>query len=161
MNKVYLLLGCNLGDRANNIQKAIELIIEKIGNIYSQSSLYESAAWGKQDQPNFYNQLIVCNSKLQPLEILVKIFEIEKHFKRERIEKWGARSMDIDILFYNDSVINTTILSIPHTLLHKRKFALLPMCEVESKFIHPVINKSMDELLLLCDDELKVSKINV
>jgi len=161
MNKVYLLLGCNLGDRANNIQKAIELIIEKIGNIYSQSSLYESAAWGKLNQPNFYNQLIICKTNLQPIEILAKIFEIEKYFKRERIEKWGARTMDVDILFYNDSVINSLKLTIPHALLHKRKFALLPLCEVTESFIHPIIKKSMYELLLLCDDELKVSKINV
>lgn len=160
MNKVYLLLGSNLGNSASNIQIATTMLAQKIGLIDAYSSLYESAAWGKRKQPNFLNQLIICKSSLQPQQILAQIFEIENHFKRKRTEKWGARTMDIDILFYDDWLINDTELTIPHPLLHLRKFALLPLNEIAPHFTHPVLGKSMSELCLLCTDELEVLKIN-
>ncbi len=160
MNKVYLLLGSNLGNSASNIQKATAMLAEKVGVIDAYSSLYESAAWGKHNQPNFLNQLIVCKTSLQPQQILGQIFHIENHFKRKRTEKWGARTMDIDILFYADWLVNDAELTIPHPLLHHRKFALLPLNEIAPHFIHPVLGKSMSELCLLCTDELEVLKIN-
>ncbi|TAF44887.1 MAG: 2-amino-4-hydroxy-6-hydroxymethyldihydropteridine diphosphokinase [Sphingobacteriales bacterium] len=159
MNKVFLLLGCNLGNKLQNISIAITMLTKKVGIVNSYSSVYESAAWGNKEQPNFLNQLVICHSTLKPHDILAQIFEIENYFKRQRLEKWGARTMDIDILFYNDLLVNDDKLTIPHPLLHNRKFALLPLNEIAPQFIHPVLGKNMNELCLLCNDELEVFKI--
>lgn len=158
MRNVYLLIGGNLGNREINIQKAHFLIAHKIGNIFLKSSIYQTAPWGNTNQPEFLNQVVVCQTNLTPLQILSKILEIEAAFKRIKQQKWGARTMDVDILFYDDWIINAPNLVIPHPLLAQRRFALKPLCEVAPLLIHPILNITISQMLLNCDDELEVTE---
>lgn len=159
MENVFLLIGGNLGNRENNIGEAINLIAAKIGLISQQSNIYQTAAWGNTQQPDFLNQVVICNTILNPQQVLTQIFEIEALFKRVRNEKWGARTMDIDILFYNDLILNTPNLTIPHQLIQKRRFVLMPLNEIVPSFIHPVLNTSVAQLYLNCLDELEVVRL--
>lgn len=156
MEKVYLLIGGNLGNRESNIHKAHYFITDKIGEIVLKSSIYQTAPWGNTNQPQFLNQVLVCQTALNPQQVLARILEIEAAFKRVKHEKWGARTMDIDILFYNDCVVDTPNLIIPHTLLAQRRFALKPLSDVAPLFIHPILNTTVAQLLLNCEDDLEV-----
>ncbi len=158
MGNVYLLIGANLGNRESNMQKVLNLISKKIGKIVLKSSIYQTAAWGNANQPNFLNQVILCETTLAPQQVLAHIFDIEIFFKRVKLEKWGARTMDVDILFYNDWVIDTPNLTLPHPLLAQRQFALKPLCEVAPFFIHPILNITVSQMLLNCKDELEVAE---
>ena len=158
MENVYLLIGGNLGDREKNLQNAVVRISEKIGIIEYQSSVYESAAWGKTNQPDFLNQALVCKTLLPPLQVLTQINFIEDTFGRDRTEKWGARTMDIDILFYANQILNDSVLTIPHPLLQERKFTLAPLNEIVPEYTHPVLNKSIAQLYVDCADISKVWK---
>ena len=161
MDDIYLLLGGNLGNRENNLLTAIDLVTDRIGVVEQQSLVYESAAWGNTNQPDFLNQALVCKTTLTPHQILAQINFIEEIFGRDRTEKWGARTMDIDILFYADQILNDSLLTIPHPLLQERKFVLEPLREIIPDHIHPVLNKSIAELYLNCVDESKVWKFEV
>ena len=155
-NKVYLLLGSNLGDKKANLEQAIELIIRAAGKINQLSKIYKTAAWGKEDQPVFYNQVIVTETNLHPHELLAKLLRIEAQLGRTRFEKWGERIIDIDILFYDNRIINTTTLKVPHPEIQNRRFTLVPMAELEPEFVHPTLQKSMLKLLSVCKDKLEV-----
>ena len=162
MAKVYLLLGGNLGDRNYYIQKSEQLIVRELGSIITKSSIYETEPWGFQHKQNFYNRVVVINTLLNPQELLEKIHAIENNLGRERgSRQYSSRTVDIDILFYDDVILNDTNLTIPHSQLHNRRFVLEPLCEIEPEFIHPVINVSVCNLLLQCEDKLAVSKINI
>ena len=162
MAKVYLLLGGNLGDRNYYIQKSEQLIVRELGSIITKSSIYETEPWGFQHKQNFYNRVVVINTLLNPQELLEKIHSIENDLGRERGKKqYLSRTVDIDILFYDDVILNDTNLTIPHSQLHNRRFVLEPLCEIKPEFIHPVINVSVCDLLLQCEDKLAVSKINM
>ena len=161
MDDVYLLIGGNLGNRENNLLTAIDLIAERIGVVKHQSLVYESAAWGNTNQPDFLNQAMVCNTSLTPHQILTQINFIEETFGRDRTEKWGARTMDIDILFYADQIINDSLLTIPHPLLQDRKFVLTPLNEIATAYKHPILNKNIAELYQECTDVSKVWKFEV
>ncbi len=156
MNTTHLLIGGNLGDRFLNLQKAKELIVKKIGNISEESSIYETAAWGLKEQPDFLNQALQVSTDLSPQGLLAEIHLIEETLERKRLQKWGTRTMDIDILFYEHQIINTFNLVIPHPFLHKRRFTLVPLCELIPDFVHPVLQKTVEGLLLECEDELEV-----
>jgi 2-amino-4-hydroxy-6-hydroxymethyldihydropteridine diphosphokinase len=156
MNKAYLLTGGNEGDRYRNMQQArtnIELIC---GQILQVSSLYETAPWGKPDQPDFLNQVLLVQTKLKPRELLSAILSIEEKSGRKRTARNAPRTIDIDILFYNNDEPG---LSIPHTRLADRRFVLEPLNEIAPDFPHPVFGKTVHELLLECKDELAVKKI--
>ena len=155
------MIGGNLGARFLNLQKARDLIGQKIGDIERLSFVYETAAWGVEDQPNYLNQLLCVSTKLQALELLAEIHCIEAELGRERIEKWGARTMDIDILFYESQIIQTPQLSIPHHSLHLRRFMLIPLCELVPDFVHPVLKKTIFDLLLECEDDLAVKRVSL
>lgn len=159
MFDTYILLGSNLGNSKKYISDAILEIENNIGFIKSKSSLYQTAAWGKIDQPNFLNQVVQVITKLNPEELLNSILSIEKKLGRERQEKWGSRIIDIDILFYNNQVINKPDLVIPHPYLHVRKFTLMPLNEVAPDLIHPELSKSVSQLLHDLDDNLSVEKV--
>lgn len=156
MPEVYLLLGGNLGDRTSYLRQAQESIAAQVGDITAASELYETAAWGKTDQPNFLNQVLEVETLLQPEQVLQTINRIEQELGRVRLEHWGARVIDIDILFYDDLVLQTQRLTIPHPQLHLRRFTLLPLSELAPTLHHPVLGKSIADLLKQCPDELEV-----
>ena len=158
MAELYLLLGSNLGDREVNLNQAIKLLEERVGLISKTSSLYETAAWGKNDQPDFLNQAVCIITDDEPENILYKALQIEAELGRERIERWGSRIIDIDLLFMDEQIINTQRLTLPHPQIQNRRFVLVPLNEIAPEFIHPVLNKSIKELLVECPDKLEVRR---
>ena len=158
MIDVFLLLGSNLGNRQLFLANAAEAIEREVGNIIKRSSVYETQSWGKEDQPDYLNQVLLVHTGLPAREVLERILVIEKSMGRERIEKWGSRIIDIDILFYDDEVINEPDLIVPHPYLHQRKFVIEPLAEIAPQHIHPVLNKSILQLNIF-DDTLIVKKL--
>lgn len=158
MNIVYILLGANLGSPISQIEQSIQLLSQKIGNIFATSSLYESEAWGVEDQPIFFNQVIGIETTLTPSECLLTCQEVELTLGRIRDTKWGARVIDIDILYFNNEIINTSTLQVPHPYIHLRNFTLIPLAEIASDYIHPTLQLSNQQLLLETKDKLRVRK---
>lgn len=156
---VILLLGSNLGDRQTNLEKAAQEIEVVIGSITARSSLYESEAWGKTDQPRFLNQVLVVTTLLPPTQVLELALAVEKKLGRIRTEKWGARLIDIDLLYFEKQVIDSDNLTIPHPGIAKRRFALEPLAEVAPNFIHPILRKNHLQLLAECKDTLTVNRM--
>ena len=154
---IYLLLGSNLGDRKSNLRKARNEIAIRAGKIIGKSALYETAPWGVTEQPQFLNQVVQLESTLPPRYLLEELLQIETFLGRERIQKWESRIIDIDILLYDHEVVNSHQLTIPHPHLHERRFTLLPLSEIAPDFIHPILQKSITELLKGCPDQLHVS----
>ena len=159
MNQTYLLIGGNLGNRQEILEKARQLIAANAGQVRKFSSLYETEAWGMQDQPAFLNQVLFVVTELDPKQLLSTILAIEHQMGRERTLKFGPRSIDIDILFYNDEIVVEPGLTIPHPQLHLRRFTLEPMNEIAPAYFHPVIKKSVSDLLRDCPDSLAVKKL--
>lgn len=145
MNKVYLGLGGNLGDRATFLKKAIENLGE-LGKITGSSSIIETPAWGITDVPHYLNMAVLLETNLFPLALIAEILKIEQSLGRQRVQKWGSRVIDIDILFYNDWVISTEGLNIPHPFIVDRMFVLQPLMELNSEFEHPVSRKKISQL---------------
>lgn len=157
MNDAYLLLGANLGDRLSQLEKAVSLIAQQVGTVTQRSAIYETEPWGIEDeQPTYLNMSVQVLTPLSPHELLEMILRIEESLGRIRKEKWGARVIDIDILFYNDAFINDPGLIIPHPFLHLRKFVLVPLADIAGEKIHPTLKLSIHELLLALDDPLVV-----
>ncbi|MBB2149201.1 2-amino-4-hydroxy-6-hydroxymethyldihydropteridine diphosphokinase [Pedobacter gandavensis] len=157
---VYLLLGSNLGDREELLNDAVLQIGNKVGEVFAQSSLYETAAWGKTDQPSFINMALGLKTKLSPLEVLNAVLAIEAELGRVRKEKWGARLIDIDVMFYADEIVDMGAeLQIPHPQMQYRNFVLVPLAEIAGGLIHPVIGKRVSEILAILEDNLTVTKI--
>ncbi|MCP2044652.1 2-amino-4-hydroxy-6-hydroxymethyldihydropteridine diphosphokinase [Pontibacter sp. HSC-36F09] len=156
MPKLYLLLGGNLGDRPLYLSQAREQIAAQVGPIVQSSSLYETAAWGKTDQPAFLNQVLEVKTLLSPEQVLQGINQIEQELGRIRHEHWGARVIDIDMLFYDQLVMQSQRLTIPHPQLHLRRFTLLPLSEIAPQLMHPVLNQPVTQLLQDCPDKLPV-----
>ena len=160
LNTLYLLIGGNLGDRITNLKQAKELITKEIGQIQKQSSVYETQAWGNQDQPPFLNQAIKIESQLSALKTMEIILQIEKKMGRQRNQKYDPRIIDIDILFYNQEIINIHHLTVPHPEIQNRKFVLIPLNEIAPEYIHPIFKKTVNQLLGECSDPLEVNKFN-
>lgn len=157
MNKVYLLLGSNLGNRLENLEKARQHISRQAGPIVTTSSVYETAPWGNENQGMFYNQVVEINTTLAPHVLLSNILVTETVLGRIRgSEKFGPRVIDIDMLFYNDEILNTPELTLPHPALHNRRFALVPLHEIAASMVHPVFQKTIGTLLAECPDTLPV-----
>ncbi|MCZ4223224.1 2-amino-4-hydroxy-6-hydroxymethyldihydropteridine diphosphokinase [Pedobacter rhodius] len=156
----YLLLGGNLGDREKNLELAIQLLNEEAGTVVSVSSVYETAAWGKKDQPDFLNQAIALTTDLNAMQLLDKALEIEQKLGRIRKEKWGERLIDIDLILYGEDVIHIEgKLQVPHPHMQNRKFVMQPMAEIAAHVKHPVFGKSMSELAENIADDLDVKKL--
>ncbi|MER3497731.1 MAG: 2-amino-4-hydroxy-6-hydroxymethyldihydropteridine diphosphokinase [Chitinophagaceae bacterium] len=158
MNKAYLLLGGNLGNRLQNLQAAKQLIERTCGEISRTSSVYETAAWGRTDQTDFYNQAIELKTELNAKQLMRRVLKIEKQLGRQRKEKFAPRLIDIDILFFNDEVCDYPFLKLPHPAVHLRRFALIPLAEI-TNLTHPVLKKTISELLQACADNLQVKEI--
>jgi 2-amino-4-hydroxy-6-hydroxymethyldihydropteridine diphosphokinase len=159
MNKAYLLTGGNIGDRHANLQKAASTIAERCGEVIRSSWVYETAAWGKEDQQDFLNQVLLINTNLTADKLIRIILQIEKEMGRSRKEKNEPRVIDIDILFFNDEIINDPDLIVPHPQLQNRRFVLQPLNEIAPDFIHPIFRKTVHQLLLECPDALAVKKL--
>ena len=158
MNTVYLLLGSNMGDSEHTLTVATNMIEKNIGKLTKSSSIYRTAAWGNEDQPDFLNQIIIISSSLSSSNTLKEMFVIEKEMGRVRTTKNAARVIDIDILFFNDEIIQTETLTVPHPQIQNRRFVLVPLAEIALDFIHPLLKKSSLELLSICSDKLNVQK---
>ena len=156
MNKAYLLLGSNMGDRDAYLLQAANLIDSKAGLIHQKSKTYEADAWGHKEQDPFLNQVLCINTQLSPEVLLKSILEIELEMGRQRFDKWHQRIIDIDILFYGDQIVNQKDLNIPHPHICERRFTLVPLAELAPDLIHPECNKAITELLAECRDPLGV-----
>ena len=158
MNTAYLLLGSNMGNSRRQLQTAIFSIDKKIGKIIRQSALYSTAAWGNINQPDFLNQVIIVVSEHTAIELLHHILAIEKMMGRVRTIKNAPRIIDIDILFFNKQIFSEKQLTVPHPEIQNRRFVLTPLNELSPNFKHPVLMKSIHQLLLVCPDNLNVKK---
>ncbi len=160
MKKVYLHTGSNLGDREDNLRQVNGLIEQFIGKIKKPSRLYETQAWGITSQPDFINQALIVETTQSPHEVMKNIIKIEELMGRVESEKWTARVIDIDILMYDNQVINEKDLKIPHPHLHERNFVLVPLMEIAGEVIHPVLNLPIEDIYFECNDPLDVIMID-
>ena len=152
----YLLLGSNLGDRAALLQAARMLLAATAGEIIAASALYETAAWGREDQPAFLNQALAIHTTLPADQLLAQCLAAERHAGRQRLEHWGSRTLDVDILLYGEAIIDEPDLTVPHPRLTERRFALVPLAEIAGPLVHPQLKNSMSALLARCPDPLPV-----
>ena len=159
MIDVFLLLGTNLGEREIYLQQAVQHIVQEVGPVIKSSSVYETQSWGKTDEPDYLNQVILLQTELPPLALLTRVLHIESILGRVRKERWGARVIDIDVLFYGDQVINEPQLQVPHPRLHERRFTLEPLAEIAPELIHPVLNNNVLSIKNALKDTLIVKKL--
>lgn len=145
----YLGLGSNLGDRHNFINQAKEMLSALDGVILLRSStLIQTEPYGKTDQPDFINCVLEIETSVQSDELLKKCLEIEDKLGRKRLEKWGPRTIDIDMLFYGDQIINTELLTLPHPEIHKREFVLRSLNELCPDLVHPINKKKIKDIFM-------------
>ncbi len=148
----YIALGANLGDRRANIEAAIEKLKDTPGiESLRPSSLFENpAVGGPEDSPAFLNAVVELTTTLDPEALLDRLLQIERELGRERREKWGPRLIDLDLLLYGEQVIHTDHLTVPHPLMHQRRFVLEPLAELNPHLLHPVLKRSAADLLAMC-----------
>jgi len=159
MKIVFLGIGTNLGNRELNLEQSIARIEEFIGPVLMSSSIYETEPWGFQAEDKFLNLVVKAETKLTPSGLLGRILMIESLMGRVRgPNRYSSRLIDIDILVYEEMIIDQESLKIPHPLLQERRFVLVPLCEIASEMIHPVLKKSYAELLEICEDKNEVKK---
>ena len=150
--RLFLLLGGNLGNRFQLLKLAKTRLIELVGSLVNESGLYETAPWGVTDQPSYLNQVLELQTDLAPIDVLNQTQAIENALGRVRHERWDSRLIDIDLLYYDDLILQTDRLTLPHPLLHQRRFVLMPLCEIAPDFVHPILEKSNADLLAECPD---------
>ena len=158
MNKTYLLLGSNIGNSKVSLAKALRQIEKQIGTVTRQSGLYSTAAWGNTRQPDFLNQVIIVETKLNAAETMQTILYIEKKMGRIRTVKNAPRIIDIDILFFNKKIIDQPELTVPHPQIQNRRFVLIPLNQLSPNLKHPGLKKTVHQLLMHCPDKLHVKK---
>ena len=155
---IYLLLGTNLGNRLEQLTEALTRI-SSFAQVKVTSPVYMTGAWGNKLQPDFLNQAIQVDTQLLPEDLLQKMLMVEIEMGRVRLEKWGPRVIDIDMLFYNDQVVSSKSLTLPHPELANRRFALEPLNDIAPGFIHPVLKKTVQQLLADCTDPIRVTRL--
>ncbi len=158
-NIAYLGLGSNVGDRYLNLRSAIELLNSSFDcQIEKVSSIYETKPFGITDQDNFFNAVIKIKTALDHFELFAKVKEIENKIGRKIRRKWGPREIDIDILFFNDLIFSNEIITLPHKGVINRDFVIIPLIEIEPDFIHPVVNKKLNEYLINLNEKYILRK---
>ncbi len=155
---VCLQLGSNKGDRLQALQIAIKALKETF-QIVDKSAVYQTAAWGNTNQQDFYNQLVLVETKRSPYSVLRFCQNVENQMGRERKDKWGPRIIDIDIIYYDKKVIYSPTLKIPHEYMHARRFILIPLLDMKNKWTHPLLGKTIQELLASCNDKSEVKQL--
>ncbi|WP_293932097.1 2-amino-4-hydroxy-6-hydroxymethyldihydropteridine diphosphokinase [Sphingobacterium sp. UBA6645] len=157
MNIVYLLTGANIGNPRQQLNDAKIEIAERVGKIIKESSIYESEAWGVEDQPIFLNQVLEIITPHSASKVLQTIQQIELVLGRIRTQRWGSRTIDIDILYYNTDIIHEPDLQVPHPYIQERNFTLIPLTEIAPNFEHPIFKKTNQQLLMDSKDPLNVN----
>lgn len=161
MSKAHLLIGSNISPRETYLEQSLEALGSMAGRLIANSSVYESPPWGFDHAEQFLNQLILIETELSPYDLLKTILQIESDLGRKRNHNgYESRTIDIDILFYDELILNDDHLIIPHPRFHKRRFALVPMAELWPDHMHPLLNKTIIELLDNCPDEAEVIRLS-
>lgn len=155
--EVFISLGTNLGNRTENLKKAIRKVESQLGRLIKSSSVYETRPWGNTNQPDFLNQVILIHGDQTAKDCLYGLSSIERQMGRTREEKWGARIIDLDLLYVDDQIIHTETVTLPHPGIPHRRFVLVPLVEIAPEFIHPQLKKSQRQLLQECTDRLDVT----
>lgn len=153
---IFLQLGSNIGDRHLNLVKCLKNIEDSIGKIINQSKIYVSECWGVETQRDYFNMVVAVKTMFQPTEVLKIISVIENTMGRVRKKKWDSRIIDIDILFFDNQIIKSRELIVPHKHLHERMFVLKPLADLAPFFIHPELKKNIKQLIKECKDDSKV-----
>lgn len=159
MNEVFLIIGGNLGNRTQNLAKARKLIAERAGTIQKTSSIYETAPWGNPDQPFYYNQVLQMETPLSVYDLMATMLQIETDLGRTRYERFGERTIDIDLLLFNQETYQSNQVIIPHPRMAVRNFVLVPLNEIAPDLMHPILKKSITQLLKNCKDDLLVTRV--
>lgn len=160
MHQVFLGTGGNIGNKHDNFDKVYTFIKNELGTITKSSSVYETPPWGFEAKDNFWNMVLIVETEFSAVEVLRKINKIEAKFGRKRESgQYKSREMDIDILYFDDEIINAENLIIPHPLLHKRLFVLVPIAEIAPDFVHPVLKQTSLKMLNNCDDKSVIRKV--
>ena len=163
MTRSYILFGSNQGDKEALLEQACTLINNRCGMLVERSSAYVTEPWGFEAEEWFLNELLVVETELEPDELMDALLEIEKELGRVRHPKqkgYTSRTVDLDILYYGNQMVNTEKVTVPHPRLHLRRFVLLPLCELIPDFLHPKLNLSQEELLQNCPDTSIVQQLN-
>ncbi len=158
--RVLLSIGSNLSHRMRRCKEAIEkLRMEEGITVVRCSSFYETSPWGRKDQPDFINAAVEVETELSPFELLGLVKNMEIELGREEGERWGPRIIDLDIILWEDKIIDNRELKIPHPEMHRRRFVLEPLCEIAPERVHPILGRTVRELLHGCEDTEKVRKV--
>jgi 2-amino-4-hydroxy-6-hydroxymethyldihydropteridine diphosphokinase len=158
--KVYLSIGGNLGNRELNLENALIALTQNVGTIEAASPVYETEPVGFESDNQFLNMAVIVETFLNPYAIIDQIRIIENKFGRKRqANRYISRTIDIDLIFYDNQIIDEKELIIPHPRMHERKFVLVPLCDIAPDFIHPILNQSIKEILENSKDESVVKPI--
>lgn len=161
METAFLGLGSNLGDREENLRKAVRMISGEKVKVLAASHVYVTEPWGFRAETDFLNMVLKAETAISPGELLARMLEVEKELGRERTgEQYSSRMIDIDILLFGGLIINSDEIVIPHPRLHQRRFVLVPLCEIAPNAVHPVFKKSLADLLNLCSDESQIRPLS-
>ncbi|MBL0105188.1 MAG: 2-amino-4-hydroxy-6-hydroxymethyldihydropteridine diphosphokinase [Bacteroidetes bacterium] len=160
MSRAVILTGSNLGNLRAQLTQAAEEIERQVGKLNGCSAFYETAPWGNTEQPAFLNQVLIVETEFSARTVLERLLKIENLMGRKRNEKWAPRTIDLDILFYNDDLINEADLVIPHPFIQERRFTLIPLVELMPAYIHPKLRMSMSDLLQNCTDFSEVHRVD-
>lgn len=161
MNVAYLCLGGNLGDREALLKAAIEEIKKRVGEVSAISGIYETEAWGVTNQQAYLNVCVEVNTQQTSEQLITSLLSIESDLGRKRdvYHTYEPRTIDLDILFFNDEILELNHLVVPHPRLHLRKFVLIPLNDIAPNYVHPVFQKTITELLNECQDNSDVKLI--